>query len=64
MGADFLQANSILVDLKRKCLVETKTYFSFPLCDAGALAVHLSTISQLSNDYDKLIASFLLITIQ
>ena len=56
-GAKLLKANSLLVNLKGKRLVDTETYFSFRICNAGALAPNLSTISQLRNDYDKLIAS-------
>ena len=38
LGADFLQANSLLVDVEGKRLVYTETYFSSPLCKAKALA--------------------------
>lgn len=39
LGADFLHANLLLVDLKGKGLVDTGTYmyFSTPLCKAGSL---------------------------
>ena len=58
LGADFLRANSLLVDLKGKRLVDAETYYSSPLCEAGALALHLSTISRQGNEYDKLLANF------
>ena len=63
LGADFLRANSLLVELKGKRLVDAKTYFSSPLCEAGTLAPYLSAISQPRNDYNELIASFPEITI-
>ena len=34
LGADFLWANALLVDLKGKHLVEADTYLSVPLCRA------------------------------
>ena len=58
LGADFLQANSLLVDLKGKRLVDAETYLSSPLREAGAPALHLSTISRLEKEYDKLLADF------
>ena len=58
LGADFLRANSLLVDVKGKRLVEAETYVSSPLCKAEALAPHLSTISQTSNEYSKLLSNF------
>ena len=45
LGVDFLWANSLLVDLRGKRLMDAETYFSSPLGEAGALAPHLSTIS-------------------
>ena len=35
LGANFLQANSLLVDLKGKRLVDAKTYFSSQIYEAG-----------------------------
>ena len=58
LGADFLWANSLLVDLRGKRLVDAKTYFSPPLCEMGTPALHLSTISQTENEYNKLLANF------
>ena len=57
LGADFLRANSLLVDLKGKRLVDAETYSSTPLRKAGPLAPHLSTISS-NNEYDALLAEF------
>ena len=58
LGADFLWANSLLVNLRGKRLVDAETYFSSLLCEAGTPALHLSTISQTRNEYDKLLANF------
>jgi len=45
LGADFLRAHSLLVDLKGKWLVDAETYRSIPLRKAGASAPHLDTIA-------------------
>ena len=58
LGADFLRANSLLVDLRGKGLMDAKAYFSSPFCEAGAPALHLSTISRPGDEYDKLLANF------
>ena len=58
LDADFLRANLLLVDLRGKRLVDAETYFSSLLCEAGAPALHLSTISQPGNEYDRLLANF------
>ena len=58
LGADLLWANSLLVDLSGRWLMDTKTYFSSLLGEAGAPALHLSTISKPRNEYDKLLGNF------
>ena len=63
LGVNFVRMNSLLVHLKGKCLVDPEAYFSSPLCEAGALAPHLSTISQPRHDYNQSIANFPEITI-
>ena len=50
IGCWFLLGRSLQVDLRGKHLMDAETYFSAPLCDTGALAPHLCTISQLKND--------------
>ena len=57
LGADFLQANLLLVDLRGKRLMDTGNIFS-SLCEAGAPEFHLSAISRPGNAYDKLLANF------
>ena len=59
LGADFLRANSLLVDLKGKCLVEADTYLSIPLRRApDSTAPHLDAISIAKDPYGKLLAEF------
>ena len=58
LGADFLRSNALLVDLRRKRLVDAETYLSAPLGKTGSLAPHLSAISAATNEYDKLLAEF------
>ena len=62
LSADFLRANLLLVDLKGKCLVDAETYLLSPLCQADALAPHLSTLCQSNNEYNNLLSTFSRIT--
>ena len=63
LGADFLRANSLLVDLKSKRLVDAGTYLSIPLGNAGMGAPHLDAISVSTDKYDMLLAEFPDITV-
>ena len=63
LGADFLRANSLLVDLKGKRLVNAETYLSIPLRKDGASAPHLDAISATTDSYGKLLAEFPDITV-
>ena len=58
LGADFLRANSLLVDLKGKRLVDAETYLSIPLGKARACAPRLATIFASTDKYDLLLAEF------
>ena len=58
LGADFLRANSLLVDLKGKRLVDAETYLSIPLGNARMCAPRLATISASTDKYDLLLAEF------
>ena len=62
LGADFLRSNSLLVDLKRKRLVDAASYHSAPLHSISSPAPHLSAISSSSDQYDSLLAEFPAIT--
>ena len=62
LGADFLRANSLLVDLKGKRLVDAETFSSTPLSKADVLAPHLSTVHQSNNEYYRLLSTFAQIT--
>ena len=63
LGADFLRANSLLVDLKGKRLVDAETYLSIPIGNTGTFAPHLDTISVSTNKYNMLLAEFPDITV-
>ena len=54
LGADFLRANSLLVDLHGKRLVHTETYHSTPLRKAVDAAPHLDAISVATDPYADL----------
>ena len=58
LGADFLRSNSLLVDLKKKRLVDAATYQSAPLRSTRAIVPHLDAISVSTNQYDLLLANF------
>ena len=63
LGADFLRANSLLVDLHGKRLVHAETYHSTPLRKAVDAAPHLDAISVATDPYGKLLAEFPDITV-
>ena len=63
LGVDFLRANSLLVDLKGKRLVDAETYLSVPLGHARSSAPHLDAISASTNQYNMLLAEFPDITV-
>ena len=63
LGADFLRANALLVDLKGKRLVDAETYLSVPLGSAGTGAPHLDAISASTDKYDMLLAEYPDITV-
>ena len=63
LGADFLPANSLLVDLKGKRLVDAETYLSIPLGKTVKSALHLDAIAVSTDPYDMLLAEFPDITI-
>ena len=63
LGADFLHANSFLVDLKGKRLVDAETYLSIPIGNTGTFAPHLDAISVSTNKYNMLLAKFPDITV-
>ena len=44
LGADFLRAHSLMVDLKKRRLVDAETYSSVPLGVAGSAAPQLNAI--------------------
>lgn len=63
LGADFLRANSLLVDRKGKHLVDAGTYFSTPLHKAKESSPHLDAISISTDKYAKLLTEFPEITV-
>ena len=63
LGADFLRANTLLVDIKGKRFVDTATYQSVPLSPTTTPALHLDAISGSTDPYDMLLATFPDITI-
>ncbi|KFD60597.1 hypothetical protein M514_27230 [Trichuris suis] len=63
LGADFLRANSILVDVENQRLVDTKSFTSINLRRAHAVhAPHLGSIASHTSCYAKLLAKFPAIT--
>ena len=62
LGADFLRSNSLLVDLKRKQLMDAETYHSVPLRTTRTTAPHHNVSSISSNPYELPLAEFPTIT--
>ena len=57
LGADFLRANTFLVDLAGKTLVDTQTYHAVPLQRSTSIAPHLDAIS-VGDSYSKLLSEY------
>ena len=58
LGADFLRSNSLLVDVKRKRLVDAETFYSVLLNSTTTPAPHLDATSFSTDQYDMLLAEF------
>ena len=58
LGADFLRANSLLVDVAGQQLVDAQSFTSIPLHRANASGLHLQAISASDNLYAKLLSEF------
>ena len=58
LGADFLCANSLLVNLTGKMFVDTATYHLVPLSATTTTALHLDAIFGSTDPYDVLLATF------
>ena len=58
LGADFLRANNLLVDLRSGRLVDAQTYASVRCGRVLGQAPHLSAISTSDNEYAKILAEF------
>ena len=63
LGADFLRANSSLIDITHKGLVNAESFTSIPLNQSNVCKMILNAIFLCRDDYAMLIADFLLITI-
>ena len=58
LGADFLRANNLLVDLRNRRLVDAETFASISCGRITADAPHLAAISTVDNPYAKILAEF------
>ena len=58
LGADFLRANFLLVDIQHYRLVNAKSFTSTPLCKTNILAPRLNAIATSTNAYVQLLAKF------
>lgn len=60
LGADFLGSNSLLVDLRSRRLLNAKNYSSVPTVPAKTpnCSTQLHNVSDVSNPYSKLLATF------
>lgn len=62
LGADFLRANNLLVDLRCQRLVDAETFVSFPCGQATGPVPHLAALITVDNQYAQLLAEFPSIT--
>ena len=58
LGADFLTANFLLVDMQHYRLVNARSFTSTPLYKTNILAPRLNAISTSTNAYAQLLAEF------
>ena len=62
LGADFLRANNLLVDLRRSCLVDAQTYASVQCGHIYGHVPHLAAISTADDAYAQILAQYPSIT--
>ena len=58
LGADFLRANALLVDLKSECLVDARTYHFVCIGKDRAIAPRLNAIATSANQFVRLLSEF------
>ena len=58
LGADFLRANNLLVDLCRSCLVDAQTYASVQCGHIYGHAPHLAAVTTDGDAYAKILADY------
>ena len=58
LGADFLRAHSLLVDIKGRRLIDPTDYTSIDLRSVPATALHLDSIASADDEFAKLLADF------
>lgn len=58
LGADFLRAHALLVDLKRQRLINAETFCSSPIKRAPQLAPRLNAIASGTSVYTRILAEF------
>ena len=58
LGADFLRANKLLVDMANSQLVDARTFCTSPLGHISMLAPHLGTIAHPINKFNVLISNY------
>ena len=63
LGADFLRAFSLLVDLKSKRLIDVNDLTSLAVKTTNAVALHLNSVSLANDPYGKILKEFPIITV-
>ena len=58
LGADFLRAHSLLVDIRDQCLLDPGDFTSIPLRSITAAMPHLGSIASVDDAFAKLLADF------
>ena len=58
LGADFLRAHALLVDIKGQRLIDASDYTSITLHSVTAAVPHLSSIASADDEYGRILADF------
>ena len=62
LGADFLCAHGLLVDVKNRRLMDAVTFCSYACTLSGADSIRLSSMLSASDDFHRLLAGFVALT--
>jgi len=62
LGADFLRSHNLLVDLKNKCLIDSKYFASIPMKESHVKTLGLTNLYKEGNEFSKILEQYPRIT--